>query len=385
MRIISKNLQKMPRSGIRVILDLAARQKEAFHLELGEPGFPTPRHIQKASIRAMEEGFTKYTANPGFLSLRETILRKARKDNGIEAELEQIAVTPGSVFALASALITVAESGDEVLIPDPGWPNYNMQAIILGLKAVLYPLRQENGFQPVIEEIESLIGPQTRAIIVNSPSNPTGAVFSKESTQAIVDMAHRHDIYLISDEAYEAIIYEGQHHSPAAFDPDDRVITVNTVSKTYAMTGWQIGYYIAPIEIASEMHKVLEPFVVNATSISQKAAEAALNGPQECVREMVDAYKQRRDMIVEFLQGEGFAFFIPQGAFYLMLSISKADMDSYSFAKELVQKTGVAVAPGRTFGPNSDNYIRISFCAELDELQEGLRRFCQFYRDKCHH
>jgi len=197
-------------------------------------------------------------------------------------------------------------------------------------------------------------------------------------------MTHRHDVFLISDEAYEAIVFEEQHHSPAAFDRDDRVISVFGASKTYAMTGWRIGYYVAPLRVADEMHKVIEPFVVNATSISQKAAEAALSGPRDCVREMVRAYRQRRDIVVEALRQEGVEFFIPEGAFYLMLEISETGMDSYGFARELVQETGVAVAPGRTFGPNSDNYIRISFCAGPDELQEGLRRFCRFYRNKCH-
>jgi aspartate aminotransferase/aminotransferase len=385
MKKLSQNLQKMPRSGIRVILDLAMRQKQAFHLELGEPGFATPVHIRQAAIQAMEEGFTKYTPNPGLASLRETILQKARNGNGIKAQLEQVAVTPGSVFALAAAMITVADAGDEILIPDPGWPNYNMQALILGLKPVLYSLRPENGYQPVVDEIQTLIGPRTRAIIINSPSNPTGAVFSKKTIQAMVDLARRHDIYLISDEAYEAIIYEGRHYSPAAFDPDDRVITVNAVSKTYAMTGWRIGYYIAPAQIATDMHKVIEPFVVNATAISQKAAEAALNGPQDCVREMTAAYKQRRDMVVEVLQQEGFEFVVPQGAFYLLVEIAKTGMDSYDFAQELVQKTGVAVAPGKTFGPSADSYIRISFCADPEELQEGLRRFSQFCHDQYRH
>ncbi len=382
MKRISQNLERMPRSGIRVILDLALRQKEAFHLELGEPGFPTPPHIRRAAVQAMEDGFTKYTANPGLISLRESIVRKFRRDNGLEARVEQVAVTPGSVFALAAALLTVADPGDEILIPDPGWPNYHMQTVITGLKSILYPLRPENGYEPVIRELETLISPRTKALIINSPSNPTGAVFSESTIRALVDLAHRRDIYLISDEAYERIIYEGRHYSPAAFDPDDRVITVNAVSKTYAMTGWRIGYYIAPARIAGDMHKVLEPFVVNAASISQKAAEAALNGPQECVREMTAAYKQRRDLAVETLQGAGLEFIRPHGAFYLMLDISRTGLDSYAFAEQLVRETGVALAPGKTFGPSSDNCVRISFCAAPEELREGLKRLCRFYGAK---
>jgi len=383
MRILSKNVERMPRSGIRVIMDLAAQQKEVFHLELGEPGFATPAHIQEAAVRAMEEGFTKYTANPGLVSLRKVILRKVREENGIDAELEQVAVTPGSMFALASALMAVVEPGGEVLIPDPGWPNYYMQAVVMGLKPVFYPLHEESEFQPIARDIEPLIGPRTRAIVVNSPGNPTGGVYTEETVRGLVDLITRHDVYLISDEVYEKIIYEGRHLSPAVLDPDGRVIPIYGLSKTYAMTGWRVGYYVAPRAIAQEMHKVIEPFVACTPSISQKAAEAALSGPQDCVDEMVRAYKERRDIVVDTLSREGFEFCTPQGAFYLLVRIDRAGMDSYDFARELVQKTGVAVAPGRTFGPSAAQYVRMSFCAKPEEIEEGLKRFCRFYQEKC--
>ena len=383
MRILSKNVEKMPRSGIRVIMDLAAEQKEAFHLELGEPGFSTPRHIQEAAVQAMKDGFTKYTPNPGFLSLREIILRKVRGENRVKAELDQIGVTPGSMFALASALMAVVEAGDEVLIPDPGWPNYYMQAIVMGFKPIFYRLHEESGFEPIVREIEPLIGPRTRAIVVNSPSNPTGAVHSEETVADVLDLAVRRDIYIISDEVYEKIIFTGSHFSPATLDPNERVIGIYGLSKTYAMTGWRIGYYVAPRDIAPEMHKLTEPFVACASAISQKAAEAALSGPQECVEEMVRAYRERRDLVTETLAREGFEFFTPQVAFYMLVRIDETGVDSYAFAKELVQKTGVAVAPGSTFGPSAAPYVRISFCAKSEEIEEGLKRFCRFYREKC--
>ncbi len=382
MRTLSKNLEKMPRSGIRVIMDLAAQQREAFHLELGEPGFPTPRHIKEAAARAMEDEFTKYTANTGLLSLREIICRKVREENGIEARVEQIAVTPGSMFALASAIMSVVEPGDEVLIPDPGWPNYYMQAVVMGLKPVFYQLHEEDRFQPLTRKIEPLIGPRTRAIVVNSPSNPTGAVYTRETVRDLVELVTRYDIYLISDEVYESIIFTGEHFSPAALDPDGRVIAIYGLSKTYAMTGWRVGYYVAPGEIAPQMHKLIEPFVSCASAISQKAAEAALSGPQGCVEEMVRAYRERKDLVVDTLAREGFEFSTPQGAFYMLVRIDKAGMDSYAFAKELVQEMGVAVAPGGAFGPSAAPYVRISFCAKPEEIEEGLKRFCRFYQEK---
>lgn len=383
MRVLSKNVERMPRSGIRVIMDLAAQQREVFHLEVGEPGFPTPRHIREAAVRAMEEGFTKYTPSSGLLSLREAILQKVREENRIDARLDQVAVTPGSMFALASALMAVVEPDDEILIPDPGWANYYMQAVVMGVKPVFYKLRQEKGFQPIVEEIEPLVGPRTRAILVNSPSNPTGAVFDEGAIRALLDLAVAHDIYLISDEVYEKIVFTGGHFSPGALDPRERVISVFGFSKTYAMTGWRVGYYIAPEKIAPEMHKLIEPFVACASAVSQKAAEAALLGPQDCVEEMVGAYRERRDLVASILAKEGFDFFTPQGAFYLLARIDGAGIDSYTFAKELVQETGVAVAPGATFGPSAASYVRISFCADLEQIEEGLERFCRFYHEKC--
>jgi aspartate aminotransferase/aminotransferase len=382
MRIISKNLENMPRSGIRVIMDLAAERDEVFHLELGEPGFQTPDHIQEAAIRAMRDGFTKYTANAGLLSLRELVLKKIREENDINADLEQVAVTPGSVFAVASAMMTIAEPGDEVLIPEPGWPNYQMQALSMGLTSIRYQLKAENGYQPDIDEIDALIGPRTRALVVNSPSNPCGTVYSRQTIEQLVDLAVRRDIYIISDEVYERIIFESAHLSPAAIDPDGRVIVIYGFSKSYAMTGFRVGYYVAPKTMVAHMNKALEPYVSCACSISQKAAEAALSGPQDCVDKMVAAYAQRKDIVVNALAGEGLEFSRPLGAFYMLVDIHEAGLDSYAFATELLKETGVAVAPGKTFGSRSDNLIRISFCAETDEIVEGIGRFCEFYRKR---
>jgi len=370
----------MPRSGIRAIMDMAADQEKVFHLELGEPGFSTPNHIREAAAKAISEGFTRYTPNTGLQSLREAIHKKVNRENGIAAQLKQITVTPGSVFAIACALMTVADPGDEILIPDPGWPNYYMQAVVIGLRPVYYRLEAKCGYQPDPRKIEPLITPRTRAMVVNTPSNPTGAVYSPAAVERLLEMARRYDIYLISDEVYERIRYEGDHISPAALDPDDRVIAVYAVSKTYAMTGWRIGYFVAPRQIVSQMNKVLEPFVSCASSISQKAAEAALLGPQDCVDRMVEAYTRRKEIVVKALEADGLEFSRPQGAFYILVDIGKTGLDSYSFATELLKSTGVAVAPGLTFGPRSDNLIRISFCAAEEEIKEGVGHLCTFYR-----
>ena len=273
-------------------------------------------------------------------------MEKLGQDNEIKVGPDQVAATPGSVFALASALMTVADPGDEVLIPDPGWPNYHMQALALGLKPVHYPLWAEAGYQPRVQDLSPLVTPRTRALIINNPSNPTGAVFSRKTLESLLELARERDFYLISDEVYEKIIYEGSHFSPASIDPDGRVISVFAVSKTYAMTGWRLGYYAAPAALAPVMFKALEPFVSCASSVSQKAAEAALRGPQECVAEMVETYRRRRDLVVERLERAGLGFVRPSGAFYLLIDITPTGLDSYGFATQLLQETGTAVAPG---------------------------------------
>lgn len=382
MRHVNNRLQQMPRSGIRVIMDLANQQDEVFHLELGEPGFDTPKHIQEAGMEAMLRGFTKYTPNIGLLSLRELIVDKLNRENDIQVDVEQVAVTPGAIFGVVSALSTIAEQGDEILIPDPGWPHYTMQCLILGLVPKYYKLPRNNRFEPDVAEVESLITPKTRGIVLNSPGNPTGAVISPGIIEALLTVAKRHDVYLISDEIYERIVFEGAAFSPASLDPDGNVIVINGFSKTYAMTGWRVGYWTAPKEIILPMRKVLEPFVTSACSISQKAAEMALSGDQTCVAKMVAIYRTNRDVVAAELERQGLCFSMPQGAFYLLVDISATGMDSYSYAQKLVKATGVAVAPGKTFGPSSDHLVRISFCAGEAELSEGISRFCRFFKEQ---
>jgi len=383
MRTVSKNLTSLTRSGIRMILDKAVLLDKAYHLEIGDPGFDTPGHIQQAAIAAIQEGKTHYTTHAGLPSLREAILQKVKRDNGIEAKFEQLGVTPGGVFAVAAAMMAISEHGDEILIPDPGWPNYYTQSVVSGLKPVHYHLRLESNFQPDIPKIEAAITPRTRGIIINSPANPTGAIFSRQTMENLLDMCERHDIYLISDEVYERILYEGRHFSPASLDSDGRVISIYATSKTYAMTGWRIGYYVAPQPVAKAMGRAIESYLSCASSVSQIAAEAALNGPQDCIDAMIQAYRERKDICVKAIEEAKIDYAMPQGAFYLMVGIAETGLGSYDFSTRLLEATGVAVAPGLTFGPHSDRTIRISFCADKAEVEEGIQRMCRFYRQLC--
>ena len=370
----------MRRSGIREIMDLAQGMPDVIHLEVGEPGFPTPAHIVQAAKRAMEEGFTKYTPNAGLTSLREAIVSKLGRVNGLEVGVEQVVVTTGAVGGLATALMAILEPGEEVLIPDPGWPNFGMMATCSYGLATSYPLFQEDGFLPRVETLEELVTERTKVLLINSPSNPTGAVFPPELVQDLVDFAVRHDLYVVADEVYEQLVFEAEHVSPGRFDPDGRVVGVHSLSKTYSMTGWRVGYAVASEAVARLIAKLQEPYFSCASSISQKAAEAALEGSQDCVAEMRSEYRENRDLAAEMLAEAGLEFVRPLGTFYVMVDIAPFGMDSYTCARELLQREGVAVAPGRTFGPSADGYIRVSLAPTAGEIRQGLTRLASFVR-----
>ena len=239
-----------------------------------------------------------------------------------------------------------------------------------------YPLLKENGFLPDMDVLRRLITDQTKVLVVNSPSNPTGAVFPQDVQQGMFEIAAEHDLYLLSDETYDQIIFDGEHISPATFDIHGRVLTVFSFSKVYAMTGWRVGYVVAPQEISRLIMELQEPYVSCASAVSQKAAEAALRGPQRCLRVMVDAYRKRRDMAVEILDINDLFVYSPQGALYMLIDVSGSGMDSYSFAKSLLREKKVAVSPGDAFGPAGNDYIRICFAVAEGHLKEGLRRIC---------
>ncbi len=280
MKPLAKNAVAMPRSKIREIMHLAMDMPDAIHLEVGEPGFPTPEHIVEAACAAAKAGFTKYTPNAGVSSLREAIVDKLRKCNGIEASIDNVTVTAGGVCAIATSLLALTEPGEEILIPELSWPDYDMIIAVNGWKPRRYPLLKENGFLPDLDALRRLINDRTKVLMVNSPSNPTGAVFPREIQQGMLEIAKEHDLYLLSDETYDQIVFDGEHVSPAVFDEDGRVLTVFSFSKVYAMTGWRVGYVVASEEIARLITELQEPYVSCASSISQKAAEAALKGPQ---------------------------------------------------------------------------------------------------------
>jgi aspartate aminotransferase/aminotransferase len=364
----------MRRSGIREIMDLAAGLPDVLHLEVGEPDFATPSHIVEAAVAAARAGFTHYTPNAGLPELRDSIANVAAKVAGRSVVREQVVVTSGSVCGLMTSLMALVEPGEEVLLPDPGWPNYEMMVMSIGAIPVRYRLSEEHDFAPDLSELESQIGPRTKAIVVNSPSNPTGAVFGRAVVRALVDLANVHDLYILSDEVYDELVYEGEHYSPARWDTDGRVISVYSFSKTYAMTGWRVGYVVAPGSIAGAISKLQEPVVSCASAISQKAAEAALAGPQVCVLEMRNAYKARRDLVVGLLGQAGVRASVPRGAFYVFVDVSRLADHTYRFTRQLLQEQRVAVAPGETFGDAGCGHVRVSLAVDPQVLEAGVRR-----------
>jgi aspartate aminotransferase len=378
MREPSAAITKMKRSGIREIFDLANAIPGAIHLEMGEPDFPTPRHIREAAARAADAGFTKYTPNAGIPELRDAIAKKVRSKNGINAGRDQVIVTPGAIAALHGSMLALCDPGDEILLSDPAWPNYRMLCELLGLETVYYQLVPEDGMQPMAERIEPLISADTKMIVINSPSNPTGSVIDQSHLDEVLRLAEERDLWVVSDEVYDEIVFDnGTAPSAASSDHADRVISVFSFSKTYAMTGWRVGYAVAPIDVAQFVVKTQEPTTACVNAPAQMAALKALEGPQHCVREMRDSYQERRDDVTEILDAAGLPYVHPSGAFYMWIDVSSVGGSDVDFARRLLTEREVAVTPGSAFGPKSGTFVRVSLASDASVLRKGVERIVE--------
>jgi aspartate aminotransferase len=370
---------EMAHSGIREIANEALRRPGTIRLDVGQPDFPTPQHVKDAGKRAIDENKTFYTHTQGLLSLREKLVDKLARVNGISATVEGIACGPGGVGAIAATLAAVVEPGDEVLLPDPGWPNYRMMLPWLGARSVYYSCPPAVGFQPDLDALQSLIGPRTKVLVVNSPNNPTGAVYPESTIASMIDIAQRHNLWLLSDECYDQVVLDGRWTSPGRLAPDDpRIVSAFTFSKTYAMTGWRIGYVAGSTELIDTVTKVLESSSSCVSTITQVAAEAALVGPQDCVAEMVGAYRRRRDLVVDILRDAELLIAEPSGAFYIMADVAPAGLPAREFAFELLDERGVSVAPGTAFGQAAASAVRISLASSDADLKQGVGRLAEF-------
>jgi aspartate aminotransferase len=358
----SPRVEKVSISGIREVFEAAG--EDAINLGLGQPDFPTPEHAREAAVEAIRAGEADgYTSNKGTESLREAIAAKYDRETDLEVDPHHVIATAGGSEALHIALEAHVANGQEVVIPDPGFVSYEALTHLAGGEPVPVPLREDLTLDPAA--VEETITEDTAAFVVNSPANPTGAVQTPEDMREFARIADEHDVLCISDEVYEHIVFEGEHRSPAEFAESDNVLVVSACSKTYSMTGWRLGWVTGSNRRIERMLRVHQYGQACATAAAQHAAEAALTGPQDPVDEMVAAFEERRDVLLDGLADAGLACPTPHGAFYAMPEVPDGWVD------EVIDR-GVVVVPGGAFGDHGEGYARISYAAGIETLKEAL-------------
>ncbi|HXF69182.1 MAG TPA: pyridoxal phosphate-dependent aminotransferase [Thermoflexus sp.] len=375
--------QRMSRLGTETAFEVLARAKaleaqgrDIIHLEIGEPDFDTPAHIKAAAVRALDEGYTHYTPAAGIPALREAIADYIRRTRGIPVGPENVVVVPGGKPIMFFAILALVEEGDEVIYPNPGFPIYESMIRFVGGHPVPLRLRMENEFRVDVEELARLITPRTRMLILNSPANPTGGVLTREDLAAIAELCLKHDLIVLSDEIYSRIIYEGEHISIASFPGMlERTIILDGFSKTYAMTGWRLGYGVMPEPLAEAVTRLMINSNSCTAAFTQIAGITALTGPQDDVDRMVAAFRERREVIVEGLNRiPGFRCLKPKGAFYAFPNIEGTGLSSRELAAYLLEEAGVAVLSGTAFGEYGEGFLRLSFANSVENIQKALER-----------
>ena len=376
--ILSTAARNAMPSGVRRMFELAKRYPDAINLTLGEPGFATPDYIINAGILGLREGKTKYTPNAGIKQLRDAIAYKLEKENGIVCDPDKnLIVTAGATQALMLAMVTLVNPGDEVIIQGPNWPDYKGQIDMVNAKTVYAKVSEENGFKMTADIIEPLITDKTKLIIINSPSNPTGGVLDDNDLLEIAELVKKHKIFIISDEPYEKLVYDGFVQKSLASIPgiEDYVLTVNSFSKTFAMTGFRVGYICANETIIENLIKLHENMIASVPEPMQLAAVEAVYHGDADVRKMVEYYDRNRHLVVDGLNRiNGFSCFLPKGAFYAFPNITDFKMGSVEAAEYILEKTHVVTAPGSAFGPDGEGYIRICYASKYEDLAKALQR-----------
>lgn len=376
-KYLSKRSQGVEWSGIRVMFALADQIPGVINLGIGQPDFDTPEFIREAAKKALDEGYTRYPPARGFLDLREAIARKLRRENNIIADPDtEIFVSVGAMQAIFNTILNAVNPGDEVIVIDPGYDYYS-QIRLFGGVPVPVAAYEKNKFKVDPDDLRKALTPKTKLIMLNTPSNPTGAILEEDDLLEISRIAQGRQILVLSDEPYERIIFDRKKHVSMGAIPGMKDLTLSayTLSKTYAMTGWRVGYAVGPKVFIDEMDKLMEHMVSGVTAVAQRAALAALEGPQDCVQEMVQKYGERRKVVHEGLNKiEGISCLLPEGAFYAFPNISSFGMTSWKYAEYLVHEHKVAVVPGSIFGKNGEGFVRISFAASLEKLQEAISR-----------
>jgi aspartate aminotransferase len=385
MEISSRASQLTP--SLTLSIDSKAKAMKAEGIDVcgfgaGEPDFDTPDHIKAAAIAALEAGFTKYTPSAGLPELRQAIAEKLEADNQLKYRPSQIVVSCGAKHSCYNAILATCQAGDEVLIPSPYWVSYPDMVRLAGAEPVIVPTTERNGWKMRASDFENAMTPRTKMLILNSPGNPTGSVYTREELEGIVEVAAEEDIYILSDEIYEKLVYdEVKHVSIASLSQEayDLTITVNGFSKAYAMTGWRLGYMAAPEAVAKAVDNIQSHSTSHPCSFAQKGAVAALKGDQQPLADMRDEFNMRRnymyDRITKIPNITGVK---PEGAFYVLVNISQLGLSSQNFADRLLSKANVAVIPGIAFG--DDRTVRLSYATSIDVIKKGLDRFQDFCR-----
>jgi aspartate/methionine/tyrosine aminotransferase len=355
---------------------LEAQGKNIIHLEIGQPDFKTPYHICEAAFKAMQQGYTGYGPAAGLLEFRQAIANYISETRNIEVDPDEISVTPGAKPIIFFSILACVDEDDEVIYPDPGFPIYESVINFIGAKPVPLPLLEEVDFRFRIEDLERIISDKTKLMIINSPQNPTGGVLTRGDLEAIAELAIKHDVIVVSDEVYCKILYEGKHDSLINIPGmKERTILIDGHSKTYAMTGWRLGYGVMPKPLAEAVNQLMINSNSCTCSFTQVAGIAALTGPQDSVAEMVAEFKRRRDAIVDGLNAiKGISCKRPLGSFYVFPNVTKINMHCDDLSDYLMKEAGVAVLPGTAFGRYGEGYLRLSYANSLENIKEALVR-----------
>jgi aminotransferase len=382
MKYLSNVAMNYPASGIRKMFDLAAKYDDVIKLTVGEPNFDTPQNIKDAAKRAIDEGYTHYSPNAGLPELRSAIAKEYVKYFD-DCTMDNVMITVGGMEAITMCLIATVNPGDEVIIPDPCFPNYVGQVMVAGARPISVPVYEENDFSIKAEDIEKAINPKTKAILLNSPSNPLGSVISKEEILKIAKLVEKHNLIVYSDEVYDKLIFDDFEYFSIAEVPEvrDQVLVINSFSKSHAMTGWRIGYIVGNKDIIAVMPKLQEGIVSCVSTFTQRAALEALEGSQDEVARMHSDYLRRRDILIDGLNNiPGISCKKSPGSFYAFANIKALGVSSEQFAEDLVKHAKVVVVPGSAFGSMGEGYFRTVFANSDENLKEAVKRIDEYVR-----
>jgi aspartate/methionine/tyrosine aminotransferase len=379
-------MSKLGTEGAFVVLAkarrLEAEGKKIVHLEIGEPDFATPDNIIEAGISAMQNGYTHYTPASGIMEAREAVAAFVARTLKTEVDPTEVVLVPGSKNVLLFTLLACIEPGDEVILPDPGYPAYESQVNFIGGVPKLVTLREDTGFRMDLDQLASLVTPKTRMLIINTPQNPTGGILTEEDVKFVCELAHKHDLLVVSDEIYSQLVYGFQHVSPLSYPGmRERTVLMDGLSKSYAMTGWRLGYAVAPKALAAKLDQLMINSSSCAAGFTQMAAIEALSAPESesAVHRMVKVFQHRRDLVVDGLNAiPGVRCAKPQGSFYAFPNIEGTGFGERELADRLLEEAGVAVLPGTAFGAAGKGYIRLAYTQSEDELKRGLKQIGDF-------